>query len=78
MRLLRFNDHGETSLIERNGDNILAYGILSHIWGTDSEAATYEDLSKGTGVHNPGYDKIKFCAQQSDHNGLRFFWIDTC
>ena len=78
MRFLKFDDHGEPSLIERSGDNIPAYGILSHTWGADSEEITYEDLSKGTGIHKSGYDKIKFCAQQSVRDGLRFFWIDTC
>jgi Heterokaryon incompatibility protein (HET) len=78
MRFLRFNDQGEPSLIERNSDDIPAYGILSHTWGADSEEVTYDDLKSGTGIHKPGYDKIRFCARRSDHDGLRFFWIDTC
>jgi len=78
MRFLKFNDNGEPSLIERNGDNIPAYAILSHTWGVDSEEVTYNDLNKSTGIHKSGYDKIRFCAQRSDDDGLRFFWIDTC
>jgi hypothetical protein len=78
MRFLEFNDHGKPSLIERSSDNIPAYGILSHTWGADHEEVTYEDLNKGTGMHKSGYNKIKFCAQQSYRDGLRFFWIDTC
>jgi roadblock/LC7 domain-containing protein len=78
MRFLKFNDQGEPSLIERNGDNIPAYAILSHTWGADSEEVTYEDLVKGTGMYKTGYDKIRFCARLSDQDGLRYFWIDTC
>jgi hypothetical protein len=78
MRLVKFNDHGEPSLVERNGDNIPVYAILSHTWGADSEEVTYEDLIEGTSTHKTGYDKIKFCAQLSDQDGLRYFWIDTC
>ena len=55
MRFLKFNDNGEPSLIERNGDNIPAYGILSHTWGADSEEVTFEDLNKGIGIQrSPG------------------------
>jgi WD40 repeat protein len=78
MRFLRQNDDGELSLIERYGENIPAYAIFSHTWGADEEEVTYEDLINGTGVNKIGYDKIRFCAKQADHDGLRFFWIDTC
>jgi hypothetical protein len=46
MRFLKFNDHGEPSLIERKGDDIPAYGILSHTWGADSEEVTTGELSE--------------------------------
>jgi hypothetical protein len=25
-----------------------------------------------------GYDKIKFCGEQSKHDNLQYFWADTC
>jgi len=25
-----------------------------------------------------GYDKIRFCGEQARHDGLQYFWIDTC
>src|ERR1051326_351949 len=78
MRFLKFNDEGVPSLVEFNGDDIPHYGILSHTWGRESEEVTYEDLRNGTGAQKAGYDKIKFCAEQSDRDGLRYFWIDTC
>ena len=78
MRFLKFNDHGEPSLIKRHSDDIPAYAILSHTWGADSEEVTYEDLNNGTGRNKSSYDKIRFCAQRSDQDGLRYFWVDTC
>jgi WD40 repeat protein len=78
MRFLKFHDSGELSLVERDNDNIPAYAILSHTWGADSEEVTFKDLEQGTGIHKPGYAKIRFCAKQADKDGLRFFWVDTC
>ena len=74
----KFHDSGELSLIERNSENLPAYAILSHTWGADDEEVTYQDLEQGTGIHKPGYAKIRFCAEQADKDGLRFFWVDTC
>ena len=78
MRLLKLDDNGELSLVERVGNNIPEYAILSHTWGADGEEVTFEDLIKGTGRHKPGYDKIMFCAKQTDQDGLKYFWVDTC
>jgi tetratricopeptide (TPR) repeat protein len=79
MRLLRLNDNGELSLIERSGDDIPEYAILSHTWGPDGNEVTYEDLiTAGSGKYKPGYNKIQFCANQAKADGLQFFWIDTC
>jgi hypothetical protein len=78
MRFLKFNDNGVPSLVERDVDDMPHYGILSHTWGADREEVTYEDLKNGTGTEKKGYDKIRFCAEQSDRDGLRYFWIDTC
>jgi hypothetical protein len=78
MRLLRFNDHSEHSLVERHGDDIPDYGILSHTWGADDEEVTYQDLINGTGKKKSGYKKITFCADRARSEGLEYFWIDTC
>jgi hypothetical protein len=81
MRFLKFNDHGEPSLVERDSSNIPpAYGILSHTWGADSDEVTYDDLRSSSDIHKqkPGYDKIRFCAERADEDGLRYFWIDSC
>jgi hypothetical protein len=37
MRFLKLNDKDELSLIERNGNSIPEYAILSHTWGLDGE-----------------------------------------
>ena len=78
MRLLELDGTGKLSLVERSGDKIPEYAILSHTWGPAGEEVTFEDLMNNTGRHKPGYDKIKFCAKQSDQDGLKFFWVDTC
>jgi hypothetical protein len=78
MRFIKFNDRGEPSLVERIGDDIPAYGILSHTWGADDEEVTYDDLRNGTSAQKLSYGKIKFCADRSDRDGLRYFWIDIC
>jgi hypothetical protein len=55
MRLLKLNDDGELSLIERSGDSIPEYAIFLHTWGPDREEVTYEDLINRTGEHKAGY-----------------------
>jgi hypothetical protein len=59
MRLLQLNDNGELSLIQRAGNNILEYAILSHTWGADGEEVTFKDLVKGTGKQKTGYSKLR-------------------
>jgi hypothetical protein len=78
MRLLNLNDGGELSLIERSGDNIPEYAILSHTWGPDEEEVTYNDLINKTGEHKSGYKKIRLCGTQAKNDGLDYFWIGTC
>jgi hypothetical protein len=77
MRLLTRDDEtGEFSLIERTGDSIPEYAILSHTW-EDGEV-TYKDLIEGTRGNKSGYTKIKFCVEQAARDGLQYSWVDTC
>lgn len=79
MRLLELNSAGELNLTnDIVADDLPQYGILSHTWGSDTDEVTFSDLSNGTGVSKPGYEKIRFCGQQTRHDGLRHFWVDTC
>lgn len=79
MRLLQQNNDGSYSLTPNlDSGEIPAYAILSHTWG--SGEVVFSDLEKPTSSwqQKAGYDKIRFCAEQSRQHGLRHFWIDTC
>jgi hypothetical protein len=80
MRLLRCDGNGELSLTGdlKGEDMIPPYAILSHTWGPDAEEVTFEDLVNGTGMEKAGYRKIRFCKEQANSDGLKYFWIDTC
>ncbi|CAN9308233.1 hypothetical protein AA0117_g9271 [Alternaria alternata] len=78
MRLLRYSDTGDLSLIQFDDEAIPTYAILSPTWGADTEEVTFKDLTNGTGKDKPGYKKIRFCAEQASRDGLEYFWIDTC
>jgi hypothetical protein len=80
MRLLQCSGDGEFSLTENFGDEdkIPSYAILSHTWGADGDEVTFEDLADATAKAKPGYEKIRFCGEQAQHDGLKHFWVDTC
>jgi hypothetical protein len=78
MRLLHIEDDGSPSLDEFIKDKIPEYAILSHTWGSDSEEVSYQDLVNGTGKHKRGQQKLQFCAEKAQKEGLRYFWVDTC
>jgi hypothetical protein len=78
MRLLECNDVTFNLTEDLIGDTISLYAILSHRWGPSTEEVTYRDMVDGTGREKLGYEKLKFCAEQARHDGLRYFWVDTC
>jgi hypothetical protein len=80
MRLLQRSGDDEFSLTEGFGDEdeLPPYAILSHTWGADGDEVTFEDLAAGTAKAKPGYQKIRFCSEQAQHDGLKYFWVDTC
>lgn len=78
MKLLRRNDDGSFSLTSFGRDATPKYGILSHVWLADSEEVTYEDIRSHTDHHKEGFAKLEFCANRARHDGLDYFWIDTC
>ncbi|KAF2647145.1 HET-domain-containing protein, partial [Lophiostoma macrostomum CBS 122681] len=79
MRLLLRSNTGKFSLTkEFVGDDIIPpYAILSHTW-KEGEEVTFKDLTDGTGQKRAGYEKIRFCGQQAERDGLQYFWVDTC
>jgi hypothetical protein len=78
MRLLERNPDGELTLREFVGNDLPAYGILSHTWGADSEEVNFQDVKAGAGQRKKGYCKLQFCESKAAADGLRYFWIDTC
>jgi hypothetical protein len=81
MRLLQRSHTGEFSLTEDlvDDDTIPPYAILSHTW-EEGQEVTFQDITDGTGQSRTktGYNKIEFCGQQAERDGLRYFWVDTC
>jgi hypothetical protein len=74
MRLLLRSDTGETSFTKDfiGDDPIPPYAILSHTW-KEGQEVTFRDLMDGTGQSKTGYNKIRFCRQQAERDGLRYF-----
>src|ERR1700757_1138689 len=79
MRLLFRSDNGEYRLTKDlvSDDPTPPYAILSHTWDEGQEV-TFEELTRGMGHDKTGYEKIRFCGEQARHDGLEYFWVDTC
>ena len=79
MRLLQCCGTGGFGLTKDFLDDeaIPPYAILSHTWD-DGHEVTFRDLVDGTGRSKSGYDKIQFCGQRAERDGLQYFWVDTC
>lgn len=51
--------------------DIPAYAILSHTWLSGNQEVTFDEFTRGAGRDKAGFDKIQFCAQQAQQDGLR-------
>jgi hypothetical protein len=78
MRLLHYDEDGRLGIVSFHDRAIPPYAILSHTWGADAEEVTFADLATGDGKAKRGYEKIHFCGQQAQQDGLQYFWVDTC
>ena len=80
MRLLQRNTTRDFILTKDfvDDDEVPPYAILSHTWGADTEEVTFEDLKNGTGQDKAGYEKLRFCGERAEGDGLQHFWVDTC
>jgi hypothetical protein len=79
MRLLKINPGVDGfSLVKVIPNKIPRYAILSHTWETDDQEVTFQDITNGVGHNKSGYEKIKFCRNQAQKDGLDYFWIDSC
>lgn len=80
MRLLRWIDQDQIGLTpDLDDDKRPPYAILSHTWANDnSEEVTWNEVETEEGRKKPGYEKIRFCAEQARKDGISHFWVDTC
>lgn len=88
MRLLYLHNHNSSDGRNHRSDigitkdlidnDIPAYAMLSHTWGADDEELTFKDLVECSAWSKAGYQKLRFCAEQADRDGLAYFWTDTC
>ncbi|KAH8626005.1 hypothetical protein IG631_19884 [Alternaria alternata] len=79
MRLLhRLPGSSDFSLVERFGEEIPPYAILSHTWGSDEDEVTFAGLRDTLVKKKTGYSKLTFCSHQAAQDKLEFFWVDTC
>ena len=84
MRLLHIASDGRLRWAKEciGNEKVPDYAILSHTWG--EQEVIFDDLknldsSEDIGARSKaGWDKIRFCAQQTKRDGLDHFWVDTC
>ncbi|KAH8645406.1 heterokaryon incompatibility, partial [Xylariales sp. PMI_506] len=77
MRLLKVEGDGNFDFTKNLTDEIPPYAILSHTWGAEEDEVTYADIINKI-QDKPGFEKLKFCAEQAGFDGLDHFWVDTC
>jgi hypothetical protein len=78
MRLLKYGEDGRITISSFDDNATPPYAILSHTWGADEEEVTFADIVNGAGTAKAGYEKIRLCGKQARHDGLEYFWVDTC
>jgi hypothetical protein len=84
MRLLSYGEDGCLTTTSFDDDAIPPYAILSHTWGANAAEVTFADLANSDSKHKSGYKrklgykKIRFCGEQTQQDGLQYFWVDTC
>lgn len=84
MRLLHMTGEGRLRWAKEyvGNEKVPDYAILSHTWG--EQEVIFDDLKNLNYTENigakskAGWDKIRFCAQQTERDGLDHFWVDTC
>jgi hypothetical protein len=84
MRLLHIATDGRLRWAREyvGNEEVPDYAILSHTWG--EQEVIFDDLknldsTEDIGAKSKvGWDKIRFCAQQTKRDGLEYFWVDTC
>jgi Heterokaryon incompatibility protein (HET) len=79
MRLLKVNKDGSFSLVSFLEEKAPSFAILSHTWSTEADdEVKLQDIKDGTCANKTGFQKLLFCSKQAKHDGLQYFWVDTC
>ena len=74
MRLLKTD--GSFEIIERFGNDIPAYAILSHTWGSDE--VSFADIQDGHAATRMALPKLQHALKQASRDGYKYLWVDTC
>jgi hypothetical protein len=77
MRLLQRLPSGIYKLADFDDDHPPLYAILSHTW-KEGQEVSYQELIAGAGRDKNGFEKIRFCGERAEADGLQYFWVDTC
>ncbi|RYO17111.1 hypothetical protein AA0111_g11113 [Alternaria arborescens] len=83
MRLLRLDREKSTWILEDFPGRVTPfYAILLHTWGREEDEVKFENIQSGLrrryDTSKPGYEKLRFCQEKVEKDGLVYFWIDTC
>jgi hypothetical protein len=79
MRLLRANKDGSFGLESFSENEAPPFAILSHTWNANpDDEIKLQDVKDGTYATKIGSQKLLFCSKQAKHDGLQYFWVDTC
>lgn len=68
--------HEKLELIEKFGQDIPAYAILSHTWG--QEEVLFEHVRSGTANNIEAYSKVLSAIRKASDDGFGYIWIDSC
>jgi hypothetical protein len=79
MRFLKVNNDGSFGLESFSEEKAPSFAILSHTWSSEADdEIKLQDIKDGTCTKKTGFQKLLFCSKQAKHDGLQYFWVDTC
>jgi hypothetical protein len=79
MRLLKFSENDGFHPVWFSDGKEPPYAILSHTWNTiQDDEVKLEDIKDGSATGKLGFKKLLFCREQVKHDGLQYFWVDSC
>jgi hypothetical protein len=83
MRLLKTGPYApgneKLELIQRWGNDVPAYAILSHTWSQNpDDEVLFADVQNGTSASKPAVSKLWHAIERARLDGYGYIWIDTC